>query len=74
MATVDVIELVGESKTSFEDAVKSAVDEAKKTVRNITGVHVEGFSAVVKNDQIVSFRANVTLAFVFDHGLAKKKK
>jgi dodecin len=73
MATVDVIELIGESKLGFEDAVKSAVDEAKKTVRHITGVHVEHFSAVVKNDQIVAYRANVMVAFVFDHALAKKK-
>ena len=72
MATVDVIELVGESKASFEDAVKSAVDEARKTVRDITGVHVEGFSAVVKNDQIVSFRANVMVAFVYHHEYPKK--
>ena len=73
MSTVDVIELVGESKVGFEDAVKSAVDEAKKTVHNITGVHVEGFSAVVKNDQIVAYRANVMVAFVYDHALVKKK-
>lgn len=65
MATVDVIELIGESKEGFEDAVKRAVDEAKKTVRDITGVHVESFSAVVKNDQIAAYRANVMVAFVY---------
>ena len=64
MAVVKVIELVGESPKGFEDAVKQAVDEAKKTVRDITGVHVEGFSAVVKNDQIVAYRANVKIAFL----------
>ena len=67
MSTVDVIELVGESTVGFEDAVKTAVDEAKKTIRDITGVHVEGFSAVVKNDPIVAFRANVMVAFVYHH-------
>ncbi len=71
MATVDVIELIGESKVGFEDAVKSAVDEAKKTVRNITGVHVENFSAVVKNDQIAAYRANVMVAFVYQPKLGK---
>lgn len=73
MATVDVIELVGESKVGFEEAVKSAVEEARKSVRHITGVHVEGFSAVVKNDQIVAYRANVMVAFVYHHELSKKK-
>ena len=32
MSTVDIIELIGESKVGFEDAVKSAVAEARKTV------------------------------------------
>lgn len=73
MSTVDVVELIGESKLGFEDAVKSAVDEARKTVRDITGVHVEGFSAVVKNDQIVAYRANVMIAFVYHSDLAKRK-
>ena len=72
MSTVDIIELIGESKVGFEDAVKQAVDEAKKTVRDITGVHVEGFSAVVKNDQIVAYRANVMVAFVYHSEWAKK--
>ena len=72
MSTVDIIELIGESKVGFEDAVKQAVDEAKKTVRDITGVHVEGFSAVVKNDQIVAYRANVQVAFVYHSDWAKK--
>ena len=74
MSTVDIIELVGESKLGFEDAVRTAVDEARKTVRDITGVHVEGFSAVVKNDQIVAYRANVMIAFVYHTELVKKKK
>jgi len=72
VSTVDIIELIGESKVGFEDAVKQAVDEAKKTVRDITGVHVEGFSAVVKNDQIVAYRANVMVAFVYHSEWAKK--
>lgn len=73
MSTVDIIELIGESRVGFEDAVKSAVAEARKTVRDITGVHVEGFSAVVKNDQIVAYRANVMVAFVYHTDLPKKK-
>ncbi len=72
MATIDVIELIGESKEGFEAAVKTAVDEAKKSVRDITGVHVESFSAVVKNDQIAAYRANVMVAFVYHPEYGKK--
>lgn len=64
MAVVKVIELVGESTSSFEDAVKSALEDAKKSVRDIRGVDVKSFNAVVKNDSIVAYRANVKVAFL----------
>ncbi len=63
MAIVKVIELVGSSPNSFEEAVKNAVETAAKTVRNIKGVDIVGFTGKVKNGNIIEFRANVKLAF-----------
>ncbi len=63
MAVVKVIELVGSSPNSFEEAVKNAVETAAKTVRNIKGVDIVGFTGKVKNGNIIEFRANVKLAF-----------
>jgi len=64
MPVVKVIELVGNSTVSWEDAAKNAVAEAAKTIRNITGVDVVGQTAVVKGGVITEFRANVKIAFV----------
>ena len=64
MPVVKVIELVGESEKSFEDAVKNALDDAKKTVRDIRGIDVKAFNAVVKGDKIAAYRANVKVAFL----------
>jgi flavin-binding protein dodecin len=64
MPVVKVIELVGESDKSFEDAVKNALDDAKKTVRDIRGIDVKAFNAVVKGDKITAYRANVKVAFL----------
>jgi len=64
MPVVKVIELVGESRNGFEEAVKNALDEAKKTVRDIRGIDVKGFNAVIKNDKIAAYRANVKIAFL----------
>jgi dodecin len=64
MPVVKVIELVGESEKSFEDAVKNALDDAKKSVRDIRGIDVKSFNAVVKSDKITAFRANVKVAFL----------
>jgi flavin-binding protein dodecin len=40
MSVIKVIELVGQSHTSWDDAVRQAIKEAAKTVRNIRGVEV----------------------------------
>ena len=53
MPVVKVLELVGESKEDWQDAVQSAVREASKTVRNISGVEVANWTAQVQSGQIV---------------------
>lgn len=68
MSVVKVIELVGTSTVSWEDAAKNAVAEAAKTVRKITGIDVIGQTAVVADNVIKEFRANVKVAFVVEQG------
>ncbi|HDJ89807.1 MAG TPA: dodecin domain-containing protein [Thermoprotei archaeon] len=63
---VKVIELIGSSKNSWEEAARNAVKEAAKTVRHIVGVDVVGFTAKVKDGDIVEYRANVKVAFIVE--------
>lgn len=64
MVTVaKVIELVGESTTGWEDAVRNAVADAAKTVQNIRGVEVYNLTANIDNGKIVEYKANVKIAF-----------
>lgn len=63
MTVAKIIELVGESKVSWEDAVKSAISDASKSVDNITGVEVYNLTANIDNGRIVEYKANVKLAF-----------
>jgi hypothetical protein len=63
MAIAKIIELVASSKSGWEDAVKSAVRESSKTLRGITGVDVQDWTARVRNGEIVEYRANVKIAF-----------
>ena len=49
MATIKVIELIGTSKQSWEDAANNAVKEAQETVSGITGLEVVGQTARVEN-------------------------
>ena len=64
--TVKVLELVGESDTSWQDAVENAVKDAGKTIRNITGVEVLNNTANVKDGKLVEYKANVAIAFKVD--------
>jgi dodecin len=64
MSTIKVIELIGTSKESWEDAANNAVKEAQETVSGITGVEVVAQTGRVENGVIVEFRANLKLAFI----------
>lgn len=66
MAVVKVVELVGNSETSWEDAVHQAVRAAAKTVRNIRGVEVLNWTGEIEGDKITGYKANVQVAFVVE--------
>jgi len=63
---VKIIELIGVSKKSYEDAVVQAVKRSSKTVKNITGVDVIGQSAKVENGKVIEFHTNLKIAFVVE--------
>jgi flavin-binding protein dodecin len=66
MAVVKVLELVGESPKSWQDAAENAIREAAKTVDHITGVEVYNMTANVDAGHITEFKANVKVAFAVD--------
>jgi len=60
---VKVIELIGTSQKSWEDAAANAIKAAGKTVRNITGMELKRCSARVENSKIIEYKAVVKVAF-----------
>ena len=63
---VKVVEVIASSKVSFDDAVKQAVKEASKTIRNIDSVYVKDMKAHVKDGEIVSYGCICKLSFRID--------
>lgn len=63
---VKVIELIGNSPKSWEDAVQNAVKEASKSVRNIKGLDLKRCTAKVANGKVVEYRAVVKVAFIVE--------
>jgi flavin-binding protein dodecin len=59
-----VVELIGSSPKSWEDATKNAITEAAKTVRGIKSVYVKRCTAKVEKNKIGEYRAVVKIAFV----------
>ena len=66
ITVVKIVELIGSSPNSWEEAAGNAVKEAAKTVRNIKGVHVKRCTAKVENNKIVEYRTVVKIAFIVE--------
>jgi flavin-binding protein dodecin len=75
MAIVKVIEVIAYSEKSIDEAMKSAVSEVSKTVRNIDSVYVKDIKAHVKNGKISTFGVICQISFrVDDEAPVKAKK
>ena len=64
MAVVKIIELVGSSTTSSDDAVQAALNDAQQTLRNIKAVDV--VSTGLRGDNLDEWRAHVRVAFLIE--------
>lgn len=62
-AVAKVVTLIGSSPESFAQAAQTAVTEAAKTIRGISGADVITMSCVVEGDQITEYRTTVNIAF-----------
>jgi flavin-binding protein dodecin len=65
----EVIELVGKSTTSWQDAAQVALIEANKTIRKITGIEVLKKTAKVDSNSgnITEYHTTVKIAFCVEH-------
>jgi len=64
MAVVKIIELVGSSPNSSDEAVANALEEARQSLRNIRAVDV--VSTGLRGDNLDEWRAHVRVAFLID--------
>ena len=63
---VKVIELLGESGESWEDATRQVVAEATRTLRGVTSIYIKEFQATVENDQVKNYRVDAKVSFVME--------
>jgi flavin-binding protein dodecin len=60
-----VIQLVGSSPTSWEDAAKNAVERAGKTLRDLRVAEIAQLDMKVEEGKVAAFRARVNLSFKY---------
>lgn len=63
MAIVKVIEVIATSEISFDDAVKNAVKEVSKTIKNIDSIYVEHMKVHVNDGEISTYGVNCKVSF-----------
>lgn len=66
MSMLKVIEVLAESDKSWEDAARSAIAQAAKTVRNVKSIYIKNFEATVVDNKISSYRINANISFNID--------
>jgi hypothetical protein len=65
-AVYRVTEVIGTSKTSWEDAAKSAVAIASKSLRDLRVAEICKLDMKIENGKVVAYRARVSLSFKYE--------
>jgi len=61
-----IIELVGTSEASWEEAAKNAVETASKTLKNLRIAEISSLDMKTENGRIAAYRARVKLSFKYE--------
>ena len=64
MSVARVTEIISTSEKSFDDAVKSGIKRASKTLDNITGAWVADQEVAVKDGKIENYRVRLKVTFI----------
>lgn len=66
MAVARVTEISSTSTTSFEDAIKSGLDRANATLRNVRSAWIKEQQVRVEGASISEYQVNLLVTFVLD--------
>jgi dodecin len=62
-----IIELVGTSGVSWEEAAKNAVETASKTLKNLRIAEISSQDMKIENGRVVAYRARVRVSFKYEN-------
>ena len=66
MSVYKIVELVGTSPNSWEEATKEVIETSTKSLRDLRIAEVDQLDMRIENGKIVEYRARVKLSFKFE--------
>ena len=68
-----VLELIGTSSKSWEDAALTAIRRASRTVRDLRVAEVVEQDLVIENGKVEAFRTKLKVSFKYEEEVVRKK-
>ncbi|HUW36801.1 MAG TPA: dodecin family protein [Rhodocyclaceae bacterium] len=65
-AVYKIVEVVGSSPTSWEDAASAAVKTAAKSLRDLRVAEITKLDMKIEGGKVVAYRARVSLSFKYE--------
>ena len=66
MSLAKITEIQSSSTKSFDDAMRTGIARAEKTLRNLTGAWVKSQKLVIENGKITQYRVLLKVTFVLN--------
>ncbi|EAR49577.1 hypothetical protein OG2516_13856 [Oceanicola granulosus HTCC2516] len=66
MSVAKVTEIIAESNSSFDDAVKQGIARASKTLKNVKGAWVNDQTVEVTDGEITAYRVALKVTFILN--------
>lgn len=64
-STYKVLELIGSSTDSWEDAAKTAVKSASQSIRDLRIAEVVELDMQLENGEVIAYRARIKVSFKY---------
>ena len=64
-STYKIVELIGTSDTSWEEAARTAVETAGESLRDLRIAEITKLDLTIENGKVKSYRARVNISFKY---------
>jgi len=65
-STYKIIELVGTSSSSWENAATNAIETASRTLKDLRVAEITKLDLKIENGKVTAYRARVNLSFKYE--------